>query len=156
MHWYGKCFAQLWLQIFLPSWDVRFIGSQHKPSSIACQAIGQVQMNHFILPFPKFYKLNLPFKIGNSALRGLGKGANRINTGHLLETIWNLQSKCDCSTYFLENLRLSLSATATSVPTETARLLSLKKAVPGLDKYLICLYLGNFLMAWQFLVLKKL
>lgn len=49
-----------------------------------------------------------------------------------------------------------LLATPASVPTETALLLPLKDTVPGLDKYLFRLCLGNLLMAWQFLDLKRL
>lgn len=113
-------------------------------SSTSCQAIGQVHTKRFILPFPKFQNINLPSKIENSALRGLRKRVNRINIGHLLATIWNLWPRCDCSTYFLENLWLHLLAITTPIPTETAQLFSLKETVPGLDKYFISLYSEKF------------
>lgn len=148
IHCHRKCFAQLWLQISLPSWwDL----SPFNPaSSISCQAIGQVQMNHFILAFPKFSKLSVPCQIGNSALKGLGKRVNRMNVAHSPETIWHPWSKWSAQdgiacTYLLENVGLYFLATPTSVPAEIALLLSLKEAVSGLDeKYLVFLCPGQF------------
>lgn len=74
----------------LPSSGYKFsyhLGKIYCFSSTSCQDIGQVHMNHFILPFPKFQKFNLPSKTENSVLRGLRERVNKINIGHLLETI---------------------------------------------------------------------
>lgn len=124
-------------------------------SSISRQAVGQMQKNHFILLFHKFQILNLPAEIGNSALREFGKESKWNKRWPFTRKHLEPAAKMWLLYLLSRNLWIRLLATPTSIPTETALLLSLK-AVPGLDNTSSVSILGNLWMAWQFLVLKKL